>query len=217
MTACRGPCFPFSGPGASGRLSGTGLGMRHHADLCLSTQALASLTAPTLMPKPAAPRPPGSCASSSYLSRQVVGKADRVRHMAAVQGSTSWGERRRVPWAMRARESSGSRRRTLLLGLRRSDCTPRAGERAAFIPSEGAGRGWLFAADQCASGTERGRGRGGAGSPPRGAQAQDCTPVRVQPPHWRGGALEAALLRQTAARGATAAEKSHADESARPV
>lgn len=173
------------------------------------------------MPKPAAPRPPGSCASSSYLSRQVVGKADRVRHMAAVQGSTSWGERRRVPWAVGARGSSRSRRRTLYY----SGCVDRAARpepaRARLLfPRRGrggTGRGGLLAADQCASGTERGRGRGGAGSPPRRAQAQDCTPIRVQPPHRRGGPSRLPSSGQTAARGATAAGKSHADESARPV
>lgn len=150
---------------------------------------------PTLMPKPAAPRPPGSWTSSSYLSRQVVGKADRVRHMAAPQGSTSWGERRRAPVGSRsARRQRIAADNTLALGLSLSGCTPGAGEPAAFIPSEGAGRAGCSPPTNARAALSAAEAGAGPGAHPVGRRPRTAPPPACSL-HPGGGALEAALLR----------------------
>lgn len=96
--------------------------------------------------------PPGSWTSCSYLSRQLVGKAARVRHMAAGAGQhVVW---RMVTGSSGQRRAQGGRAAAGSASLRRLglfSCLRRA---SGFYCLGGGG-----AADQLESGTERGRRR----------------------------------------------------------
>ena len=152
---------------------------------------------------------PGIWRSCSYLSRQEVGKAARVRHMATDAGQHVLGTM--------VAGSSGHRRTRIQM---------KGGQRlSGFTPQESRSQQLLFPCRGrrgCALPTNRrtilraGEGGGGAwSSTGRGARPR-MRPRRVQPSP-RGGAHGAApSSERPPAWGGEAAEKSHRDETRAP-
>lgn len=166
------------------------------------------LIPPTLVPKPAPHLLRAAGQAPLTSPGRWWGRRTGSGTWLRVQGSTSRGDGWRAPVGTAAREAEGP----LRLGLGFSGCTRGARDLAAFILSEGSGRGGLLAADQSESGTERCRGRGGGREPnPLGAGAGLHPATRVQPSHGGagggGGSHGTAFLR---------AEKSQEDEMRTP-